>query len=98
MVEAVSVAREGTNGESSSDSVSTQECAKLHLRASIFQKKFLGGACPPRERRLRGKPLRGRWASPTKGTTLKDFLDPPLILLVRRVRGGGGGGGGGGDW
>jgi len=44
-VEAVSVAREATNGESSSDSVSTQECAKLHLRASIFPKIFWG-ACP----------------------------------------------------
>jgi len=38
MVEAVSVAREATNGESSSNSVSTQECAKLHLGASIFPK------------------------------------------------------------
>jgi len=45
MVEAVSVAREATNGEFSSDSVSTQECAKLHLRASIFPKIFWG-ACP----------------------------------------------------
>ena len=43
MVEALSVAREGTNGESSSDSVSTQECAKLHLRASIFP-KISGGS------------------------------------------------------
>jgi len=42
MVEAVSVAREATNGESSSDSVSTQECTKLHLRASIFPKIFWG--------------------------------------------------------
>ena len=81
MVEAVSVAREGTNGESSSDSVSTQECAKLHLRASIFPKIFWGEHAPlaPRERRLRGKPLHGRWALPTKRTTLKDFRDPPLL-------------------
>ena len=42
MVEAGSVA---TNGESSSDSVSTQECTKLHLRASIFP-KIIWGACP----------------------------------------------------
>ena len=84
MVEAVSVAREATNGpgESSSDSVSTQECAKLHLRASIFPKIFWGGGMPPdppTERRLRAKPLCGRLASPTKRTTLKDFLDPTLI-------------------
>ena len=45
VVEAVSVAREATNGESTSDSFSTQECAKLHLRASIFP-KFSVGACP----------------------------------------------------
>ena len=46
MMEAVSVAREGTNGESSSDSVSTQECAKLHLRASIFPKILWGEHAP----------------------------------------------------
>ena len=34
------------DGESCSDSVSTQECAKLHLRASIFPKIFLGGHAP----------------------------------------------------
>ena len=80
MVEEVSVAREATNGESSSDSVSTQECAKLHLRASIFPKIFWGGMPPdtPREPRLRAKLLHGRLASLTKRTTLKDFLDPPL--------------------
>jgi len=75
-VEAVSVPKETTNGESSSDSVSTQECAKSHLRESIISKKFRGGGHapnPPRERCFRG-----RWDSPTKRTTLKDFLDPPL--------------------
>ena len=46
VVEAVSVAREATNGESSSDTVSTQECAKLHLRASIFPNIIFWGACP----------------------------------------------------
>ena len=80
MVEAVSVAREATNGESSSDSASTQECAKLHLRASIFPKIFLGGMPPdpPSECCLNSKPLGARCASPTKRTTLKDFLDLPL--------------------
>jgi len=32
----------------------------------------------PREHHLRAKLLCGRLASPTKRTTLKDFLDPPL--------------------
>ena len=38
--------REATNGESRSDSVSTPECTKLHLRASIFP-KILWGGMPP---------------------------------------------------
>jgi len=84
MVEAVSVAREATNGESSGDSVSTQEYTKLHLRASIFQKIFWGAMPPdpPTERRICAKPLRG---TPTKRTTLKDFLDPPLLCCPQTV-------------
>ena len=48
-----------------------------------FQNFLRGGGGkppdPPSERRLRGKPLRARCASPTKRTTLKHFLDPPLF-------------------
>ena len=80
MVEAVSVAREGTNGESSSDSVSTQECTKLHLRAStIFPKIFWGEHAPLGSATYAASRF-AAGGSPTKRTTLKDFLDPPLIL------------------
>ena len=84
MVEAVSVASDATNGESSSTSVSSQECAKLHLRASIFPEIFWG--CippdPPREHRFGG-----RWALPTKRTTLKDFSGPaPVVVYMSPLR------------
>ena len=72
MVEAVSVAREATNGESSGDSVSTQEYTKLHLRASIFQKIFWGGMPPDP---LGSTNFTAGGLLPTKRTILKDFLD-----------------------
>ena len=50
-----------------------------------ISKTFLGGGARPQTPLesaacVRGKLLHGKWASPTKRTTLKDFLDPPLPL------------------
>ncbi len=74
--------REATNGESSSNSVCTPECAKLHLRASIFPKCFWGGMPPdpPRE----AANAAGRFTSGglrTPRTSLFEILDPPLLSV-----------------
>ena len=46
MVEGVSVARKATNGESSSNSVSTQELCQIAPQSIYISINFLGGACP----------------------------------------------------